>query len=62
MNDGEKVKQAYLDGLTDGRKAREDEIKQLKQVCENRGAFIDWVGKHHEGILEDYTDFMEAGE
>ena len=46
MTNEEELKQAYLDGLTDGRKAREDEIKQLKQVCENRGAFIDMeVGK-----------------
>lgn len=50
----------YYKGLIAGRKEREDEIKQVEQVNENRGAFIDWCALHHEEILKEYTGFLEA--
>lgn len=51
----------YVAGIKAGRKEREDEIKQVEQVNENRGAFIDWCAANHEEILKEYTGFLEAG-
>lgn len=51
----------YVAGMNAGRKEREDEIKQVEQVNENLGAFIDWCAANHEEIVKEYTGFLEVG-
>lgn len=51
----------YVAGMNAGRKEREDEIKQVEQVNENRGAFIDWCAANHKEIVKEYTGFLEVG-
>lgn len=50
----------YIAGMQAGRKDRENDIKRIEQVSENRGAFIDWCAQHHEEVLREYTGFTEA--